>query len=91
MRGPLNGKSKIRLDSGNQKKRHSVEALDFSTDWVYDVPSFLRTLRLHKYIPVLAAQNVVLSALLEMNELQLEQAGISTQVVAVIIASLKYE
>eukprot|EP00124_Ichthyophonus_hoferi_P003223 Ihof_evm6s267 gene=Ihof_evmTU6s267 len=61
------------------KRRHSVDALDFSKDWVYDVPSFLRTLRLHKYIGLLSTQNVTLEDLLLMSEENLTNIGITTQ------------
>eukprot|EP00123_Amoebidium_parasiticum_P001637 comp12785_c0_seq1/m.7919 comp12785_c0_seq1/g.7919 ORF comp12785_c0_seq1/g.7919 comp12785_c0_seq1/m.7919 type:complete len:319 (-) comp12785_c0_seq1:893-1849(-) len=71
-------RSKPRQDH-QTKRRHSVDALDFSKDWVYDVPSFLRTLRLHKYIDILGNQNVRFEDLLTMSEDDLTNIGISTQ------------
>eukprot|EP00123_Amoebidium_parasiticum_P009643 comp19616_c0_seq1/m.23129 comp19616_c0_seq1/g.23129 ORF comp19616_c0_seq1/g.23129 comp19616_c0_seq1/m.23129 type:complete len:424 (-) comp19616_c0_seq1:412-1683(-) len=61
-----------------ERRRHSVETIDFGKEWVYDVSSFLRSVRLHKYIPVLAQKNMTLEELLKMDENSLEGLGVAT-------------
>ncbi|KNC84347.1 hypothetical protein SARC_03427 [Sphaeroforma arctica JP610] len=78
------GKGALALDDdtgkgekGQQRKRrYSVDTLDFTELQNFDVPSFLKHIRLHKYTDTLAEHNVVFSKLIQMDEDALEQTGV---------------
>eukprot|EP00123_Amoebidium_parasiticum_P007194 comp17952_c0_seq1/m.18278 comp17952_c0_seq1/g.18278 ORF comp17952_c0_seq1/g.18278 comp17952_c0_seq1/m.18278 type:complete len:382 (-) comp17952_c0_seq1:249-1394(-) len=63
----------------SHRRRHSMDTIDFTNEWVYDISSFLRLVRLHKYTSSLQKQGITLEKLLKMDEAELAAIGINTK------------
>jgi len=63
-----------------QRRRHAVDQLEFTPDVEYDIPSFLRKTRLHKYTPQLTQNSMNFARLLQVrSEQELERLGVSAK------------